>query len=212
MVTMPVAEISTRPFIPGTTGWTVRDLEDPAIEREWFKGSYEIVEGVLTTIPPAYFAGGNAAANLIFVLKVHSKEQKLRWRFAAEADIVINELRVPRADAVMLTPKDAKKQDEAARALGLSDPKRLRILIPPTLVIESISPGHELHDRRTKKGWYAKFGVSNYWIVDAYQKTLECFRLEGSEFVLDAKGKGDQILKRPAFPGVVIALRDIWEG
>lgn len=95
MVTMPVAEASIRPFTPGTTGWTARDLEDPAIEREWFKGSYEIVEGVLTTMPPAYFAGGNAAANLIFVLKVYSKEQKLRWRFAAEADIVINELRVP---------------------------------------------------------------------------------------------------------------------
>jgi hypothetical protein len=32
-----------RPFQPGTTGWTVRDLDDPEIERQWFSGRYEIV-------------------------------------------------------------------------------------------------------------------------------------------------------------------------
>jgi hypothetical protein len=41
-----------RPFLPGTTGWTASDLDDPAIERGWIRGSYEIVEGVLTTMPP----------------------------------------------------------------------------------------------------------------------------------------------------------------
>ena len=125
----------TRPFKPGTTGWTASDLDDPQIEREWFKGHYEIVEGVLTTMPPAYFAGGNAAANLIFLLKAHSKSQKLGWRFATETDIVIDDLRVPRVDAVMLTPSDAKRQEQAARAMGKVDPKRVRILVPPTLII-----------------------------------------------------------------------------
>jgi hypothetical protein len=115
---MTVAGTSIRPFKPGTLGWVASDLDDPATAREWFKGSYEIVEGVLTTMPPAYFAGGNAAANLIFLLKAHSKNYGLRWRFAAEADIVVDEIRVPCADAVMLTPEDAKRQDAAARAAG----------------------------------------------------------------------------------------------
>lgn len=48
---------SSRPFEPGTTGWTVHDLDDPEIERQWFEGRYEIVEGVLTKMPPAYFTG-----------------------------------------------------------------------------------------------------------------------------------------------------------
>ena len=53
------ADTSSKPFEPGTTGWTASDLDDPAIEREWFRGRYEIVEGVLTKMPPAYFTGGD---------------------------------------------------------------------------------------------------------------------------------------------------------
>jgi Uma2 family endonuclease len=209
---MSIVETLTRPFKPGTTGWTAGDLDDPAIEREWFKGRYEIVEGVLTAMAPAYFAGGNAIANLIYLLKAHSKDHRLRWRFATEADIVVDELRVPRADAVMLTPKDARRQDQAARAVGKTDPKRVRILVPPTLVVESMSPGHEVHDTRTKKAWYADFGVPHYWIVDAYQKTLECFSLSDGKYASTNKGRGNQVLRRLPFPGVAIALREIWEG
>jgi Uma2 family endonuclease len=202
----------TRPFKPGTTGWTASDLDDPAIERQWVKGNYEIVEGVLTTMPPAYFAGGNAVANLIYLLKAHSKAAQLGWRFATEADIVIDPLRVPRVDAVMLTSGDAKKQEQAARASGKVDPKRVRILVPPTLIIESISPGHELHDTRTKKAWYCEFGAPNYWIVDAYKKTFECFSLNGKKYSLQTKGKENQTLKRLSFSDLVIPLQEVWEG
>jgi len=38
-----------RSVVPGTTRWTADDLDDPRIEREWFRGHYEIIEGVLTT-------------------------------------------------------------------------------------------------------------------------------------------------------------------
>jgi Uma2 family endonuclease len=209
---MTAPATSSRPFKPGTLGWTARDLDDPTIEREWFKGNYEIVEGVLTTMPPAYFAGGNAVANLIFVLKSYAKAQNLRWRFAAEADIVVDQLRVPRADAAMLTEEDFDKQDEAAKAAGREDLERTRILVPPTLIIESLSPGHELHDRRTKKMWYAEFGVAHYWIVDAYAKTMECFRLAGTSYVLDASGKDGELIKPAAFSELTIPLREIWEG
>jgi Uma2 family endonuclease len=88
----------------------------------------------------------------------------------------------------------------------------VRILIPPTLIIESVSPGHELHDRRTKKSWYAGFGVAHYWIVDAYARTLDCFRLDAGQYVLHAKGKDAQVLKRLPFPDLVIPLRELWEG
>ena len=59
MQNMPLT-VESRPFLPGTTGWTASDLDDPQIERLWFSGRYEIVEGVLTSMPPAYLAGGSA--------------------------------------------------------------------------------------------------------------------------------------------------------
>ena len=46
-------DTTSRKFRPGTTGWTAGDLDDPAIEATWERGRYEIVEGVLTKLPPA---------------------------------------------------------------------------------------------------------------------------------------------------------------
>ena len=205
------AAATIRPFTPGTLGWSASDLDDAEIAREWSAGSYEIVEGVLTTMSPAYFAGGNAVVNLMFLLKSYSSERGLGWRFAAEPEIIVDEIRVARADGAMLTPADAKRQEDAVRAAGKSDPKLARLLVPPTLVIESVSPGHELHDHRTKRSWYAGFGVTHYWIVDAFNRTLECLRLNGDRYDVEATGAQDDVLEPASIPGLRIPLREVWE-
>jgi len=201
---------SSRPFEHGTTGWTVHDLDDPEIERHWFEGRYEIVEGVLTKMPPAYFVGGNALFNTMFLLKAYLKRQGTKARFSTEVDVVVDATRVARSDAVMMTPRDEAKQMRAGKAAGRPDPKRTRILIPRTLIIESISPGHEHHDLKTKRRWYQEFGVPNYWILDGYAESLECLVLEGGKYRRDAHGrKSDEV--RPAFfSGLVIPLTEIW--
>ncbi|HET6251373.1 MAG TPA: hypothetical protein VFE47_27055 [Tepidisphaeraceae bacterium] len=94
LMTQPVTE--PRPFQPGTTGWSASDLDDPRIERLWENGRYEIVDGVLTTMPPAYFIGGNAAFNVAFAVKLYLMQRNLPGRFAPEVDIVIDEPRVVR--------------------------------------------------------------------------------------------------------------------
>ena len=138
-------------------GWTASDLEDPAIEREWFRGRYEIVEGVLTRMPPAYFVGGEALQNLLFLLHSHFQQHGPKGSFATEVDIVTDEARIAVADAVFLTVAERARQDEASRRAGETDSRRGRILVPPTLIVESTSPGPELHDYRTKR---AGMGIS----------------------------------------------------
>jgi Uma2 family endonuclease len=195
---------------PGTMGWTASDLDDPAVERAWFNGRYEILQGVLTIMPPAYFTGGSAPLNLLTLLKAFVKARGMGERMAMEVDIIIDEQRVLRADAVLLTPDDQRRQEAAARAANRPDLRRTRILIPPTLILESISPGHERHDRETKRRWYAEFGVPHYWIVDAYRQSLDCLRLDAGVYIVDAQGGGDATLQPAAFPGLVIPLRDLW--
>src|SRR5258708_5083166 len=117
-----------RPFVPGTTGWTAADLDDPQVEREWFRGRYEIIEGVLTTMPAAYFAGHGSLMNLIFILKSHLKAKGQPSSFGQDIDIVISEARVVRADAVYLTRADKSRQVRAARAAERDDPDRTRVL------------------------------------------------------------------------------------
>lgn len=131
-------------------------------------------------------------------------------RFSTEVDVVVDEARVARSDAVLLMQSDDVRQRRAGKAAGRPDAKRTRILIPPTLIIESISPGHEHHDLKTKRRWYAEFGVPNYWILDGYAESLECLVLENRTYRSDAAGrKKDQV--RPAlFPGLAIPLLEIW--
>jgi len=125
---------------------------------------------------------------------------------------VIDDPRVVRADAVWLTPQDEARQAAAvARAApGGHDPDRVRLLVAPTLAIESVSPGHEAHDRRTKRKWYAEFGVPHYWIFDPFNRSLDCLVLEAGAYRVDQSGHGDSEVRAPLFPGLVLRLRDIW--
>jgi len=210
-MTLADDDIDLRPFQPGTTGWTARDLDDPTIVRAWLGGRYEIVEGVLTIMPAAFFAGGEALENLVYVLKTHLRPQGMTRGFAPEVDIVTAPMRVARADMVYLDPAAKHRQDEAARAAGQRDVRRTRILVPPTLIIESLSPGHEDHDRQTKRRWYAEFGVPNYWLLNVFDRSLECLVLDGMEYRVDAAGRGGQEVRPSMFPGLVIPLAEVWD-
>lgn len=209
---MPPTITSSRRFEPGTTGWTVHDLDDPQIERQWANGRYEIVEGVLTTMPPAYFVGGNALFNLLHRIKSHLEQAGQPGRFATELDVVVDEDRVAHSDAAMLTPADEARQAEAAKtAAPQRDATRVRILVPPTLIIEALSPGHEQHDLKTKKRWYAEFRVPNYWVLDAFAKSLQCIVLDGGTYRTESTARNAEVAHPQLFPELVLPLTRIWE-
>jgi len=54
----------------------------------------------------------------------------------------------------------------------------------PDLVVEVLSPGTMRNDKTYKKDTYAKCGVREYWLVDPCSKSVEVYRMDGSEFVL----------------------------
>ena len=200
----------SKAFIPGTTGWTADDLLDPEIERRWFEGRYEIVEGVLTKMPPAYMPSGKALFNLLHLLRLHIKERSIPADIATEVDLVLGKRRVVVADAAVMTPDDDARQSELAKAAPKPKHGQVRILVPPTLVVESISIEHEAHDREIKRRWYAEAGVPNYWLLNAYEKTLECLVLKGGEYQLDAAGRDSDEVRPSAFPDFVIPLAEVW--
>jgi Uma2 family endonuclease len=114
------------------------------------------------------------------------------------------------ADAAWMTPEEQSRQRSAAKRMGRADPDRTRILVPPSLIIEVVSPGHEAHDRNTKRKWYAEFGVPNYWILDAFDHSLECLALRGSRYRLVHRAHGNRRVRPARFPGLVIDLSQIW--
>jgi Uma2 family endonuclease len=197
-------------FKPGTTGWAATDLDDPRIERLWFAGRYEIIEGVLTEMAPAYFSGGDGLQRLLYRLQEFLLKREPFGGISTEVDIIIDEQRVVVSDAVYMDVASRERQKAAAIADGRRDLKRTRILVPPTVVIENISPGHETHDRNTKRRWYAEFGVPHYWLLDVFEKSLECLVLNGGTYQVDAAAEDDRgILKPAAFPGLSLRLEEI---
>jgi Uma2 family endonuclease len=202
----------SRPFVPGTTGWTAADLDDPEIERLWNGGQYEIVNGVLTTMPPANFDGTAPLDALVDVVKAYFAEIDIKGRWGSETDIIINDDCVGRADMVFLTQEQIDRHATTRRA-GQGRRKGMkvgRVVLPPLLVIESTSPGHERHDQVTKRRWYAEIGVEKYRIVDAFVRSLTCLRLDDGTYVEDGFGKSKQTVRPGAFDGLAIPLGDLW--
>jgi len=193
-------------------GWTADDLDDPKIERLWEKGRYEIVEGVLTEMPPAQFDSSKGLLRLLTILTKNVDENELGGSLAAVVDLIISHRRVAIVDAVYLTEADERRQ----AALYAKKPNRKprvrfgRLMIAPTLIIDSISVGHEAHDRETKRRWYAEAGVKNYWLFDGMRRTLECLVLKGDDYVVQVTAKGNRELRPALFPGLVIPLSKLW--
>ena len=207
---MPMTLTEDKPFIPGTLGWTADDLDDPQIEALWEQGSYEIVDGVLTTMPAAYFAGGETLASLIHVIKSYQDRGGLPGRFSVEVDLILARDRVAKGDSVFLTRDDSARQKAAAKKARRKDLRRTRILIAPALVIEVISPGHERHDEATKRRWYAEAGIPHYWIVDCFRQMFTCLVLRDGKYDTEVAITGLGTLTPSLFPGLTLDLAEVW--
>jgi len=195
---------------PGTMGWSTSEMEDPQLRRLWDAGRYEILDGVLTVMPAAFFIGGESSETLAYLLRCFLKERKIPAAFSTEVDIQISESRLLRADFVAVFGDDLGKFKALQFPPPHNDWRKHALIIPPTLVIESVSQGHEEHDRQTKRKWYAEFGVKHYWIVDAFTRSLECLLLNNGQYVDDGTGQGVDLVTPASFPGLSIPLTEVW--
>jgi Uma2 family endonuclease len=200
-------DTTTREFEPGTTGWTAADLDDPVIEAAWEAGAYEIVEGVLTKMAPAFYNATIPLGRFVRAVQRHLETTNTPGDFGPETDYIVSPKRVARPDMVFVTPEDLARQIEATARRGR---QRGRLTIRPTLGIESISPGHESHDRELKRIWYAEAGVPNYWIFDAYNRSVEALILDGKEYRTDCLARNEEEFRPSLFPGLIVPLKTIW--
>jgi Uma2 family endonuclease len=211
MTTLQVTD--RRRLAAGTTGWTASDLDDPYIEGRWDRRRYEIVEGVLTRMPTAHYDSSVALYKLIKVVAPVVERHDAGAVFPTEVDVIVGERRVPKVDALSLSPRDRELQRQANALHGRGTRKQLRygrILVPPTLIIESLSRGHEDHDRLTKRQWFGEMKVPNYWLLNYFEQSLECLVLDGDDYRVDLVGRGDQDVRPSLFPGLVIPLGKLW--
>lgn len=151
---------------------TRRDLEAITDERH----RYELVDGTLLVSPSPRPLHQRVVARLLAALSpVCPADCEV---LPAPVDVVLDEFTVMIPDVVV-----GRRETFTERALvGV-----------PVLAVEVVSPSSRYIDRHLKPARLAAAGCPFYWVIEPNEPTLSCFRLEGTEYVLDAEVTGDEI-------------------
>ncbi|MBI4471413.1 MAG: Uma2 family endonuclease [Acidobacteria bacterium] len=157
---------------------------------------WEIIDG------EAFLMASPTSRHQIIVGELHAqmhryfKGQPCRL-FVAPMDVVLSEEDVVQPDLLVVCQS--------------SQIKRTHIEGPPTLCVEVVSADSGLRDRMRKLGLYARSGVTEYWLVTPWPAMVDVLRLDGQSYrVHQVFTKQDQ-LTSPTFPGLQIALRDVFD-
>ena len=110
---------------------------------------------------------------------------------------------------VQFSPYDVVQPDLVAM---YANPKAritpTKILGPPELVVEILSPSTAGNDLELKRNLYERNGVGEYWIVDPHDNSIRRLVLQGAAYV-DQPIEGDE-LTLIGLPDVKISLDSIW--
>jgi Uma2 family endonuclease len=99
---------------------------------------------------------------------------------SAPTEVYLDEHSVYEPDVLYLTPQSACNVEEK------------RLVGPPELVVEVLSPGTAKHDRQQKYRGYERSGVREYWIVDPAHTVIEVWTGDEGRFErIGAYGPGD---------------------
>ena len=109
--------------------------------------------------------------------------------FTVPIDIVFSEHNVVQPDLVYF-------REERRHVIDMLAATRAA----PDLAVEVLSRSTEARDRGRKMRMLARFGVSEYWIVDPIKNTLEIYVLRASEYERVATHDEHQEVHSPTLP------------
>lgn len=79
----------------------------------------------------------------------------------------------------------------------------------PDLVMESLSPSTQRHDRLTKFNLYQQAGVREYWIVDPVSRSVQVFLLEDGRYSAKDFGTAGETVRVNVLEDCVIDLTQV---
>ncbi len=80
----------------------------------------------------------------------------------------------------------------------------------PDLMVEILSPATEVRDRGLKLKAYARYEVSEYWIVDPAPRAVEVYRLAATGYEMTAKLAQGDALHTPLLPGFSLPVSAVF--
>lgn len=156
---------------------------------------YELIDGVIMMSPSPSPAHQRLISQILFQLESHAGQTGSITVFP-DTDIRLGDHLVYRPDLAVY------------RSSRLPRIPR-RLTEPPDLVIEVLSPGSRPLDLVTKRGDYERFGVGEYWVVDAETGAIRCWTRSGAGFEEAAVDPGAERLQSAAAADFALDLAPI---
>jgi Uma2 family endonuclease len=158
---------------------------------------YEIINGKLLMAPSPTTWHQDWLSDLNDLVKRYVKRNKLGHLFFAPVDVVLDAENTVQPDLVFV----------ARRNLGIIQPRA--IFGTPDLLVEVVSPSSVRRDRNQKMKLYARFGVKEYWISDAANRSLDVFTLKEGLFELHSAAKEKGQVSSLVLTGLKFDLAEI---
>lgn len=161
---------------------------------------YELVDGVVMMTPAPTPGHQDTVGEILAQLRVYLRNNPI-GKALVETDVILGH--GPSGGDLVYRPEVVYYRHE--RLPGM----KLRLVGPPDVVVEVISPGSRGFDTRTKKDDYERAGVGEYWLIDPDRETFTFYRLEGGRFI-EASFE-ERRFPSEAVPGFVLDLERVRE-
>ncbi len=160
---------------------------------------YELLGGELVMAPAPRLPHQMICMELGALLHMFVKTSGLGRVYPSPCDVVLSETDVVQPDLLFVA-------NERAHILFDGD----NVQGAPDLVVEILSPSTAERDRRFKRALYARYGVSEYWLVDPDARTVTVLLLGASDFEEVAHYGAGETLTSPTLPGFTVDLDDLF--
>jgi len=160
---------------------------------------HEIIDGEHYMTPSPIPRHQRISKCLLIQLESFVRHQQVGEVFSAPIDVILSDVDVVVPDLIFIS------RERSSIITGKN------IQGAPDLIIEILSPSTAERDRRLKRKTYAKFGVTEYWIVDPEICTVHILRLREGDYHTVNTFSLQQNLTSPLFQGLSLPLTEIFE-
>ncbi len=158
----------------------------------------EIVDGDLLVTPSPDLGHQRISRNLGFALLEYLKKHPVGELLDAPMDVILGEFDVVEPDLLLVLKEHRNILRDWVRGA-------------PDLVVEILSPTTAARDRGPKMKAYARFGVTEYWIVDPDRRAIEVYRLTQEGYRLGGTFREQDTLTSLLLPDFALAVAPIFE-
>jgi Uma2 family endonuclease len=152
---------------------------------------YELYDGEVIVVPAPFPRHQRVAFRIAEVLVEYERAHG-GLTFTSPFDVVLSEFDVVQPDIVYF-------REERRQVIDMDAPTRAA----PDLAVEVLSRSTAARDRGRKMALFARYGVGEYWIVDADTHTIEIRVLGASGYELAVTAGSRERVASPTLPGLV---------